>query len=303
MTNISVVIPTYNRGKYITRAIDSVITQTKKAHQIIVVNDGSTDDTLDKLSLYKDKITVLSQKNQGAGAARNTGINYSTSEWISFLDSDDFYYENRISEHHSIISNNDKIDVIFGNCDIERNGYYRGDVMSITDFTLHNPQRTYEIINEDQIENFGIRDPGNMNTVTVRRELCLRLGGFPTDLRTREDLYLLLAIVATTQNIAISKIPVARYLERDGTLLKRGALNTNIDDVHALTRVKQKYVQNGPPALLRGVNKRLFDSRMNCAYAYLKAGKRLEAIQVAVPILKLQPNLKGLRAILSIIKG
>ncbi len=86
---VSVVIPAYNAGKYIGRAIDSVLAQTRPADEIIVVDDGSTDNTAEVAHGYGDKVRFIRQENAGASVARNTGIEAATGEWIAFLDADD----------------------------------------------------------------------------------------------------------------------------------------------------------------------------------------------------------------------
>jgi len=86
---VSVIIPTYNRRKTIERAVNSVLAQTWKEIEVIVVDDGSTDQTDEILKGYGDRIRVIRQQNGGPSAARNTGIKAATGEIISFLDSDD----------------------------------------------------------------------------------------------------------------------------------------------------------------------------------------------------------------------
>lgn len=89
MKTISVVIPTYNYGRFIREAIDSALSQTYPPLEVIVVDDGSTDDTPQVLASYGDRIRAIRQENQGVGAARNAGIAAARGEYIAFLDSDD----------------------------------------------------------------------------------------------------------------------------------------------------------------------------------------------------------------------
>ncbi len=93
MKNISVIIPCYNQGKYLEEAVQSVISQSYPAHEIIIINDGSTDPfTVDLLSSYHiHKCNIIHTKNQGLPAARNRGIAHSTGEFICCLDADDKY--------------------------------------------------------------------------------------------------------------------------------------------------------------------------------------------------------------------
>lgn len=95
--SVSVVVPTYNRAHSIGAALDSILAQDPLPDEVIVVDDGSTDNTSDVLAAYGDRITVLRQKNAGAAAARNAGIRHATSEWVAFLDSDDLWRPGRMA--------------------------------------------------------------------------------------------------------------------------------------------------------------------------------------------------------------
>ena len=90
---ISIIVPVYNVEAYLPQCLDSLINQTYQDLEIICVNDGSTDGSLEILQKYQSKdkrIKVVSQKNQGLSGARNTGISQATGEWIMFVDSDDY---------------------------------------------------------------------------------------------------------------------------------------------------------------------------------------------------------------------
>ncbi len=97
MAIVSVIIPTFNREKYVTKAIESVLAQTYRASEVIVVDDGSTDQTERVLREYKEKITYIHQKNSGVSAARNAGIQSARGEWLAFLDSDDEWMASYLS--------------------------------------------------------------------------------------------------------------------------------------------------------------------------------------------------------------
>ena len=91
MSDISIIVPAYNAEKYIGKCLDSLIHQTKKELEFIIINDGSTDQTEDIVKSYKDKrIQYFKNKNQGIGKTRNFGIEKAKSKYIMFLDSDDY---------------------------------------------------------------------------------------------------------------------------------------------------------------------------------------------------------------------
>ncbi|MHC4160347.1 MAG: glycosyltransferase family 2 protein, partial [Planctomycetota bacterium] len=86
---ISVVIPAFNAGQFIRRTVDSILAQTYSDYEIIVVDDGSTDNTADVVRSYGPKVRYIYQQNAGDGPARNTGITAAEGDWIAFLDHDD----------------------------------------------------------------------------------------------------------------------------------------------------------------------------------------------------------------------
>ena len=94
---LSIIIPIFNREKYLSACLNSVINQTLKKIEIICVDDGSTDNSTNILKSFKNldnRIIIISQTNHGSGYSRNKGINLSNGKYISFLDSDDMYYDN-----------------------------------------------------------------------------------------------------------------------------------------------------------------------------------------------------------------
>ena len=103
---ISVVIPTYNRVTFLKDAIDSVLAQTFLDFELIVVDDGSTDETPKLLSSYNNKVRVITQTNQGPSAARNRGIETAKGEWIAFLDSDDVWKPDKLKKQVQFITDN-----------------------------------------------------------------------------------------------------------------------------------------------------------------------------------------------------
>lgn len=93
---VSVVMPAYNSARYIAEAIDSALQQDYPAQEIIIVDDGSTDDTVNIVARYGGKVQLLTQKNQGSAAARNLGIRHARGKYIAFLDADDAWWRHKI---------------------------------------------------------------------------------------------------------------------------------------------------------------------------------------------------------------
>jgi len=98
MPIVSVIIPTCNRRGFVQEAVESVLAQDFTDFELIVVDDGSTDDTAKALAVYGHQIRVIGQKNRGVSAARNTGIRCSRSPLIAFLDSDDLWLPQKLSQ-------------------------------------------------------------------------------------------------------------------------------------------------------------------------------------------------------------
>lgn len=94
---ISVAIPTYNRGDLICQTIDSILNQTVKVHEVVIVDDGSTDNTQDRIAQYGDKIRYHKLPNAGPAAARASAIELCSGDWIALCDSDDLWLPNHIN--------------------------------------------------------------------------------------------------------------------------------------------------------------------------------------------------------------
>ena len=105
MASVSVVIPTYNRVHLLERALDSVLRQTLAADEIIVVDDGSTDNTASTLKSFHPEAKLIQQDNLGVSAARNTGISAARHDWIALLDSDDVWHENKLERQITALNN------------------------------------------------------------------------------------------------------------------------------------------------------------------------------------------------------
>lgn len=144
---VSIVIPLYNSEKFIKDCIDSILNQTYKNFELIVVNDGSTDGSLEICKKVKDdRIILINQNNFGAPAARNNGLKKSTGEYIMFLDSDDILEKNAIEKLYNKIEK-DNSDLVYGKTiQIDENNNLCNEKVLTPKVDLQNPKKSHYAI-------------------------------------------------------------------------------------------------------------------------------------------------------------
>jgi glycosyltransferase involved in cell wall biosynthesis len=113
MQQVSVIIPAYNCSLYIRETLESILSQGAANLQVIVVNDGSSDDTGDIARSFGKSVTVIDQANAGVCAARNHGIRHANGEFIALVDHDDFWLENKLANQLAAFEKNPQVDVVF----------------------------------------------------------------------------------------------------------------------------------------------------------------------------------------------
>lgn len=201
MPKVSVIIPTYNNSAHIARAIDSVLIQTYRDIEIIVVNDGSTDDTEERLRAYGDQIRYIYQENQERSAARNTGMRHAQGEFIAFLDTDDYWLPNKLQQQIAILEQKPEIDVVYSRA------YLVDDDERKHGLIGHPIQGSrHEIYHQLLFGNNIIPSP----TPVVRQSCCRQIGDFDLQLCQVEDLDYWLRVSERFQFWGISE-PLACY--------------------------------------------------------------------------------------------
>jgi glycosyltransferase involved in cell wall biosynthesis len=118
MPKVSVIIPVYNCERFVGAAIESVLSQTYEDYELIVVDDGSQDETLNIISNYREKIRILSQPNSGQATARNLGYKNSTGEYLAFLDADDIWYPHFLECEATILDTHPQVGLVYSDLDI-----------------------------------------------------------------------------------------------------------------------------------------------------------------------------------------
>jgi len=243
MLAVSVIIPTYNREKYVGNAIDSVLGQTFKNHEIIIVDDGSTDNTKENLGRYRDKITYIYQDNAGVSAARNTGIKRAQGEWLAFLDSDDEWRADYLYKQMEKAQGNPGLCMQTADClfiglngdtrryfEINRSlGEFRG-----RDYLL--PEEPFQFVVK--------HGPWQIGSTIIRHEAIRKGGLFDTSLRLSEDLEFMARMALQGSFGMINETLVSIYRRNESTecltnQVKANPIKARLNDEEIFENLKE----------------------------------------------------------------
>ena len=248
---VSVVIPTFNRRELVCRAIDSVLAQTRAVDEILVVDDGSTDDTGAALQArFGDRVRHVWQPNAGVSAARNHGMRLATGRYIALLDSDDEWLPEKTALQLAWLETHPEAGMVL--CDVarvDREGraidvFRRRDVIPedgwVLRWILHNPALV----------------PAS---VVMRREVFEDVGGFDESLRTAEDIEYHLRIASRWRIGVVDQVLVRAMRGHDDGL---SALAHTYDDylgvmTAALERARGQVDETGRRRALAAINLRI----------------------------------------------
>ena len=153
----SIIIPIYNKELYIKKSVESVLSQDFTDFELILVNDGSKDNSLEVIKSINDsRIVIVDKENGGVSSARNAGINAAQGNWITFLDADDFMYSDALSTYDSLICKYPEINVFVAATDQTNKRYNStGDIKLINDYHKYNAisyaKTGFSLINTDCI--------------------------------------------------------------------------------------------------------------------------------------------------------
>jgi glycosyltransferase involved in cell wall biosynthesis len=188
---VSVVIPTYNRRAFVTMAIDSVLAQSYQDREIIVVDDGSTDDTPAVLKAYGDRIRTIRQRNSGPGAARNAGIQAARGRWIAFLDSDDEWSPEKLARQMADVTRQPGLCAHFTNVRFVLPDQDPVDLFKIRGF--HPAGRAERVLSRPLLYVLD-KETVVLSAFMARRDALLEAGPFDTTLFLAEDRDLLMRV-------------------------------------------------------------------------------------------------------------
>ncbi len=211
---ISVVIPLYNKEKQIAHTLQSVFAQTFQDFEIVIVDDGSTDNSVKEVKKFDDpRVLLIQQSNAGVSAARNRGIEEANGELIAFLDADDEWMPEFLQ---TIL----QLKKIYFNCKVWATSYFNswnGNLLPITLRKIPFFEESGILTNYFKVATYS-HPPICSISVAVDKQVLKSIGGFPVGIKSGEDL-LTWARLAVETNIAYSTRPLAIYNMGEGYIL------------------------------------------------------------------------------------
>lgn len=227
---VSVILPVYNVEKYINRCIESIINQTYKNLEIILIDDGSTDSCpqiCDEWGKRDNRIKVVHKKNSGLGMARNTGINNALGEYICFFDSDDYIAVNAIEKLYKVLKEYNADVVCFGFGNVDKNGNIRKLVPNIQKKLYKYDDVINEFLPELIAPNPKTKSKPKFRmsawSAIYSMEVIRKSGWKFVSEREiiSEDVYSLLILYKNVSSVAILPEPLYFYCENDASLTRK----------------------------------------------------------------------------------
>lgn len=221
---VSVVVPCYNGAKYLDESLSNVVAQTRPAHEVFVVDDGSTDGSAEVAATYP--ATVLRQANAGPSAARNLAVAQATGEYVAFLDADDVWHPRKLELQVAVLDANPQLGLVgVGVLD------YPCDLAGVA------LPATAPPLVPVSYEQLLVGNRFTPSAVMVRRETLLAAGGFDPAIRCLEDWDCFLR-VARIAGVATLPLPLTGYrVDAPGSASKRAAnMIAGMGQVHAKLR-------------------------------------------------------------------
>ena len=230
---VSIIIPCYNQARYLVDAIKSALAQTHSPVQVVVVDDGSVDNTAEVASHYPN-VCFVRQRNQGVAKARNTGFRHSSGEYVIFLDADDRLAQTAVQSHLRCFAEHPDAGFVVGDIDlIAKDGSF-----------LRSPGRP-ELSAGHYEELLKVNHVANTIAVMFRRCVIESVGGFDGSYSPTEDYEILLRVARVFAG-AQHRSVVAQYRRHDSNTSRKGALM-----LRRMYRVMQSQLSfvDGNPAL------------------------------------------------------
>lgn len=278
MPKVSVIIPTYNRADLLPLALQSVLDQNFQDFEAIVVDDGSTDGSVEVVKAFNDaRIRYIYQTNAGLSAARNTGIANVGGEYLALLDSDDIFFPWKLNVQVQQLDDNSDLGFVTGGfCYIDLDGKKIAE---------RQPWRSHRPLN---LKTLLIGAPIITNAVMVRTELVKRVGGFNPALRRAEDLDLWLRLGALGCSMAWTPSVVCAYRMHSNQMVRDATEQTKV----AVKVFEQLYQKANLPEFAVDLRNQAFASTyLSGACREFGAGQVEEGVRSLLHAVNLDPNL------------
>lgn len=242
MEKVSIVVPVYNVEDYLKYCVDSLINQSYKNIEIILVDDGSTDDSgriCEEYAQEDDRVRVLHIENGGLSNARNTGVNVASAEWVIFIDSDD-YYDRRTVEYLVQLQKKYAVDLVATSV-IEVRDFQSDDFIgSLTDIDSLKLDR-YTALKEMFYGNIVGTHPGGK---LYKKEILMKFP-FPKGM-IYEDLAVSFEHIGACNEIAVGYINLYKYYRRPGSIVNSSYSDKFLDFYKAI-ELNREYVERDYP--------------------------------------------------------
>jgi len=230
---VSVIIPAFNRGRYIRQAVDSVLNQTYTNIETIVVDDGSTDETREILEGYTGKIKILEhpgRQNRGQSASINVGLEYASGEYVAILDSDDYFEPNKIEFQAGFLELNPDIGLIYCNgTAVNSNGEFL--------YNIYTPSHKEENNPENVLLDCYFLVPNNS---LVRMSVLKKAGPFDESLRAAQDHDMAIRITEITRLAYLDK-SLFHYRRHSESISKNNAATRWRNGFIILEKARKRY--------------------------------------------------------------
>ncbi|MGK7952414.1 MAG: glycosyltransferase family 2 protein [Xenococcaceae cyanobacterium] len=225
MLTVSVIIPNYNRAALIGETIDNMLSQSLPPHEVIVVDDGSTDNSVEVIKSFGNRVTLIQQTNKGAGAARNAGLKIASGEFIQFMDSDDLASLNKLEVQAKALEQ-ENADIVYGPW---AKVWFQQDLIQLENVVL---QQKPLPESRSPLHWFLTSWSMVFQQCLVRKSLLDRVGGYREDMQLYEDgelfLRLLLAkakLVHENQSLTLYRLGDSNKLTESGSTQTRKLLD------------------------------------------------------------------------------
>lgn len=283
---ISAVIPAYNSAKFISAAVASIQAQTEPVAEIIIIDDGSTDETAAVVAALPGNVIYYKQINQGPSIARNKGIELAAGDWIAFLDADDQWTEHKIALQKAILEKYPELVLVAGDmAEIDNNDKIITESMLAKHGMLDSFRELAGQAIPKALAGLVTKNFIPTGTVLAKRDILIAAGGFNADIRFGEDLELW-AKIAT--NHPISCLPLCLMLRRQHG---NNATSANESMLLDLTKVMQSIkTHSGHQLKHQGLepNRLVADAFWNLGYWYFTSCKYNLARNAFISSLKQQ---------------